>query len=261
MRIWLLSLALLLCGRCHAYDYQLSICAIFQDEAPYLKEWIEFHRLVGVEHFYLYNHRSTDDWKAILTPYIASGVVEVTNETTEAADNRTFNKLQSACYTECLKRTRGVSKWVAFIDIDEYLFPVKEQKLNTLLQRYEDCACVCVNWLMFGTSGVRKIPSEKLLIETLTSCTSGSYRENYYVKSIVQPERVTHFLNPHHPQCCEGYSQVNTDKIPLKGPLARIIVRINCALITIGRVMKPTFSKRKSLVSSVGEEHPIQKYS
>jgi hypothetical protein len=25
----------------------LSICAIFKDEAPYLPEWIEFHRLVG----------------------------------------------------------------------------------------------------------------------------------------------------------------------------------------------------------------------
>ena len=27
----------------------LSICAIFKDEAPYLPEWIEFHRLVGFD--------------------------------------------------------------------------------------------------------------------------------------------------------------------------------------------------------------------
>ena len=31
--------------------YQVSICAIFKDEAPYIKEWIEFHKIVGVEHF------------------------------------------------------------------------------------------------------------------------------------------------------------------------------------------------------------------
>ena len=40
----------------------LSICAIYRDEAPYLVEWIEFHRLVGVEHFYLY-----DGFKRLLT--------------------------------------------------------------------------------------------------------------------------------------------------------------------------------------------------
>ncbi len=34
----------------------MSLCAIFKDEADYLREWIEFHRIVGVEHFYLYNN-------------------------------------------------------------------------------------------------------------------------------------------------------------------------------------------------------------
>lgn len=42
------------------HDY-LSIGAIFKDEAPYLAEWIEFHRLVGVEHFFLYDNLSTDE--------------------------------------------------------------------------------------------------------------------------------------------------------------------------------------------------------
>lgn len=26
---------------------ELAICAIFKNEAPYLKEWIEFHRILG----------------------------------------------------------------------------------------------------------------------------------------------------------------------------------------------------------------------
>ena len=34
-------------------QYKVSIGAIFKNEALYLKEWIEFHRIVGVEHFYL----------------------------------------------------------------------------------------------------------------------------------------------------------------------------------------------------------------
>ena len=43
--------------------YDLSVCAIFKDEASYLKEWIEYHKLVGVQHFYLYeNENESDDF-------------------------------------------------------------------------------------------------------------------------------------------------------------------------------------------------------
>ena len=48
----------------------LSITAVLQNEAPYIKEWIEYHRLVGVERFYIYDNESTDNVKEILKPYI-----------------------------------------------------------------------------------------------------------------------------------------------------------------------------------------------
>ncbi len=51
------------------YSYYLSIGAIFNDEADYLKEWIEYHRLAGpVEHFYLYNNNSQDHYLDVLQP-------------------------------------------------------------------------------------------------------------------------------------------------------------------------------------------------
>ena len=34
--------------------YDLAVAAIFKDEARYLKEWLDYHLLAGVEHFYLY---------------------------------------------------------------------------------------------------------------------------------------------------------------------------------------------------------------
>lgn len=44
----------------------LSICAVIKNEGPYLEEWIEFHRIQGVEHFYLYDNGSADQTKDIL---------------------------------------------------------------------------------------------------------------------------------------------------------------------------------------------------
>ena len=34
---------------------RLAIAAIFKHENAYLREWIEFHRLVGFDHFFLDN--------------------------------------------------------------------------------------------------------------------------------------------------------------------------------------------------------------
>lgn len=125
LTLHLAQVSFLLCQAEPVYKYQLSACAIFQDEAPYLKEWIEFHRLVGVEHFYLYNHRSRDHYREVLKPYILSGVVELIDKPKVANRIMVFNRLQCKCYNECLAKTRGISKWVAFIDIDEFLFPCK----------------------------------------------------------------------------------------------------------------------------------------
>ena len=38
----------------------LSVVAVMKDELRNLPEWLDFHRRVGVEHFYLYDNNSTD---------------------------------------------------------------------------------------------------------------------------------------------------------------------------------------------------------
>jgi hypothetical protein len=213
------------------YPYQLSICAIFQNEAPYLKEWIEFHRLQGVEHFYLYNHCSTDHYQQVLRPYIQSGIVELQHKKVQARPIKEFNALQCRCYTECLKKATGQSKWIAFLDIDEYLCPTQEQSLLAILKEFEGYGGVCVNWRIFGTSHVKKIPSGTLLIESLTKCTRMGFPLNLYVKSIVRPERTSHFTNPHFVIYKDEFFQVNMDKLPFQGNLSPYIrahkLRIN----------------------------------
>jgi hypothetical protein len=57
----------------------LSICATFKDEAPYLPEWTEFHRRVGVEHFFLYDNLSTDGSREVLEPWVHAGLVTLSD--------------------------------------------------------------------------------------------------------------------------------------------------------------------------------------
>ena len=56
--------------------FYLSLCVIVKNEARYLVEWIEFHRMVGVQRFHIYDNNSTDNITEVLAPYIKEGVVE-----------------------------------------------------------------------------------------------------------------------------------------------------------------------------------------
>ncbi len=179
--------------------YRVSICAIFQNEALFFKEWIEFHKLQGVEHFYLYNHLSTDDFQSVLQPYIESGEVTLKDWlfTYENADHKEWINIQCNAYKDCLDSVGTQSQWIAFIDIDEFLFCVDGMPLWNFLLDYREFGGVCVNWLKFGTSNVIDVPEDKCMIEVLTRCMPHNDPENFKVKSIVQPRYVKACVDPH----------------------------------------------------------------
>ena len=55
--------------------YNWVIAVLIYNEAQYLLEWIAWHRLLGCDHFYFYDHRSTDGPIRILAPLIERGIV------------------------------------------------------------------------------------------------------------------------------------------------------------------------------------------
>src|SRR5262245_60313739 len=54
---------------CEVARTEIAIAAIFCNEADYLKEWIEFHLMVGFDKLFLYNNNSSDNFLPILRPY------------------------------------------------------------------------------------------------------------------------------------------------------------------------------------------------
>ncbi len=60
------------------HKHEFAVCAMFQNEAPYLKEWIDYHHnVLGATYFYLYNNESQDNYEEVLAPYIEKGLVEL----------------------------------------------------------------------------------------------------------------------------------------------------------------------------------------
>jgi hypothetical protein len=149
-------------------------------EARYLAEWVTFHRTQGVERFYLYDNRSTDDWRTELRPEIEAGIVEV-HQWAEVPGQR-------SAYDDCLRRHRTDTRWIAFIDLDEFLFSPAGVPLPEILRRFDTHPGVVVNWRIYGTNGWKHSP-DGLVIENHPLRGPDDHAANSIVKSIVYPRK------------------------------------------------------------------------
>ena len=105
-------------------DYYLSIAACVKDEGRYLREWIEYHLWAGVEHFYIYDNGSQDNTREVLDPYMQSGVVTYRYWVAEIKSGGQ----QVRMYNDAAVRYRHCTKWLAFIDADEFITLTSEGK-------------------------------------------------------------------------------------------------------------------------------------
>lgn len=212
MKVWVFFCAVVL----HAYEYNLVVSSVFKDEAPYFKEWIEYHKMMGVEHFRLYNNDSSDDYLSVLEPYIKKGEVTVIDwpSSEEMLDDWVSYTQWPACQ-DAIEEFKGRSKWLAFIDIDEFMMPLEAPDMLLFLQEYEAYPGVTLNWQCFGTSYVKEIPKNQLMIESLTLKAEEMSERNRPVKSIIRPECVdleNKAWAPHTYHYLEGMLSVFPDK-------------------------------------------------
>ena len=170
---------------------------------------------MGVEHFYLYNHLSSDNYMEILEPYIKNGIVDLKDVTEVPKNLKEWNSLQTKLYTTTVQEVKNITEWLVVVDTDEFLFPIKEKNLKEILKKYDDYASLSVNWKIFGSADVEKIESGKLIIESLTK---SSNQQDLHVKTIVKPRYVKDFDTPHFAHLIPGYSQVTENFEYFKGP-------------------------------------------
>jgi hypothetical protein len=166
----------------------LSIVAIYRDEAVYLREWVEFHRLAGVERFFLYDNFSVDDHLDVLAPYIEDDIVVV-------HDWPVFPG-QIPAYDDALRRHRDESRWIAFIDLDEFLFSPTGQPLPEILRDYEEHPAVLANWAVFGSSGHRTRPPGLVIENYLRRMEAEEGRQQS--KTILDPTRAERCGGAHY---------------------------------------------------------------
>jgi hypothetical protein len=200
-----------------ASSNNLTIIAIFRNEAPYLREWIEYHLMVGVDSFRLYDNGSEDHFIEVLEPYINSGIVKLIDWRKDVEFGKdplysyNFIPHQLSAYKDGIKHEANKAAWVALIDIDEFIVPMRDWKVTDCLNKqFKNADAIFVNWLNFGTSGVT-IPKGENILPHLTRCSKRTHGRNWNGKSIIRPESCDHekIYYAHHVPIFDGKKYVN----------------------------------------------------
>lgn len=129
----------------------LAIVAILRNEADYLHDWLTFHTLAGAREIILYDNGSTDNTlkiarnftglKVTILPWILSAISHKPAVVLP-------QQIMAYCHAVC---TFGANfRWLAFIDIDEFIVPRNKMTILDVLENLEDHSNISLPWIMFG---------------------------------------------------------------------------------------------------------------
>lgn len=198
------------------YPYSLAVCAILRNEGKFVKEWIDWHLMIGVEKFYLYDNESDDNMAEVLRPYIEKGIADYTYYPGKCR--------QLPAYNDCLRKHCYDTEWLAVIDGDEFLCPLGGKKLLDFLRQmsvqYTNMGGLGVNWRVFGSNGHIESPKGGVIENYTRRAKDGGSKGNLHIKSIVNPRRARCFMNSHWAIYYNGYIAVDEDGTPTQCYLA-----------------------------------------
>lgn len=157
--------------------YFLSVCAIFKNESHSLKEWIEHYLYHGVQHFYLLNDESDDNYYDILEPFIKRDIITLIDVNWDRYLGR-----QEHIYNHYILPKIKESKWWLICDLDEFMWSTLSIDLKTLLKNDDDeIAIIQVVQTLFGSNNYIKQPNS--IVHSFTKrriCQYGCSRTNGY---------------------------------------------------------------------------------
>ena len=180
-----------------SFQSYFAICAIVRDE-PDLLEWVEYHKQMGCNKFYLTDNGLKSSIDILLKSYIEDGMVVLTT------NNQRGQQLHS--YNSCLEKHRASHRWIAFIDADEFIVTKDYCNIPSILVHYEKFGGVVMQWMIIGSSGHTKRP-EGGILKNYWKCA-----RNAGSKSIVNTNFVkSHAGNPHSFRYKTGNFAVFTD--------------------------------------------------
>ncbi|KMK67332.1 glycosyltransferase family 2 protein [Puniceibacterium sp. IMCC21224] len=142
------------------------IVACMKNEAPYILEWIAYHRAIGVDTFLIYTNDCDDGTAEILGRLQQLGLVEHRNNDTWRGKSPQQYALNHARDEPVIRN----ADWIIHIDVDEFInVRCGNGTLDDFRARVPDATNVAMTWRLFGHNGVLRL-ADDLVIDQFDGC-------------------------------------------------------------------------------------------
>ncbi len=194
------------------FPHDLVLIAICKNEAEYLPEWIEYHVNLGFSKIIIYDNESNDNTVEVLKKYIEDGLVDYIWYPGK--------RMQVRAYSDAINRVKQIARYVAFMDIDEFLCVNDESKtvkevIDEFFRGNLQAGGIAIGWWMFG-SNYHKVKPEGLVIENYLRRADKSFMLN--VKTIGNPRLMVDCYSPHYPVYLYLACNANEKGKKVRGP-------------------------------------------
>ena len=206
--------------------HDLAVVAILKNEAPYLKEWIDYYLAAGVDHFYLYDNDSPDNQREVAAPYVKAGLVDYFSMPGKA--------MQYIAYSDAVNRFKFQCRYMTFIDGDEFIYPKTNRNIvevvDEILSHAPNAAGLAIHWQCFGSNGHDKADYSRGVLERFTRRAPSDWDTNKYIKTVADPRKINFFNDPHAMIYFERFYSVDENlkptmkSIPLPVTVDKIVI-------------------------------------
>ena len=178
-----------------------------RNEAPFLVEWIAYHKIIGFERIIVFANASDDGTEALLETLAAAGEIEYHYHEPPEGVSAQGNAARIANDLRLIP-DGAVTIW---LDADEFLnVRVGTGMVGDLIARLGGVQGILINWRCFGTAGARHFAG-RLISETYTRASRRRWAENRFIKTLFLYEKRTAVfseLNAHRPQLAKDQFQL-----------------------------------------------------
>lgn len=161
-----------------------------------MSAWLEHYFMRGVEHIYLLNDGSTDNfYTPTFNKYLNAGQITLRHVAPEDYDNKKMER-QRYLYNKYFGDVVAETFWLGILDLDEFYYSPAEKNLGTLLRAYEKSAYqeILADWYWFGSAGYVQQPPD-IVGSFLYRAARLSRAYNYHAEGY------------HHEWCCKSFSK------------------------------------------------------
>jgi hypothetical protein len=130
-----------------------TLFSAMKNEAPFILEWVAYHRAIGFDEIVICSNPSNDGTEELLAALAAAG--EIRHLRTVTGKGESAQRNASVAFTKQVGYREG--DWYMWLDGDEFLnIHVGDHTVDALIAAMGDRQCALINWRVFGSSGVQR---------------------------------------------------------------------------------------------------------